>query len=164
MLEASRWPTMFNRIVKNNHFLHPEHVSLKVPNIEFDFHESVDCVQWQTVTSNLNNSFARYNKDSSMYVLGAPCCQQIQIHPKLNIKLNSTFGTFSGICPWPFSWLGFFAPILAQNNNCSFFLCPLVLHCPFGCFMVDWNPEQVRTGSVLPRETPLPYTEDIFLS
>ena len=83
-----------------------------------------------------------------MYVLGAPCCQQIQKHQKLNIKLNSTFGTFSGICPWPFSWLGFFAPILAQNNNCSFFLCPLVLHCPFWCFKVDWNPEQVRTDAL----------------
>ena len=32
-----------------------------------------------------------------MYVLGAACCQQIQIHQKLNIELNLTVGTFSGI-------------------------------------------------------------------
>ena len=32
----------------------PEHLSLKVPNIEFDFDVTVDSVQWQTVTSKLN--------------------------------------------------------------------------------------------------------------
>ena len=32
-----------------------------------------------------------------MYALGATCCQQIQIHRKLNIKLNLTLGTFSDI-------------------------------------------------------------------
>ena len=31
----------------------PEHLSLKVPSIEFDFDVSFDSVQWQTVTSNL---------------------------------------------------------------------------------------------------------------
>ena len=35
-----------------------------------------------------------------MYVLGAACCQQIQIHKKLNIELNSTLSTFSSICPF----------------------------------------------------------------
>ena len=36
-----------------------------------------------------------------MYVLGAACCQQIQMHKKPNTELNSTLSTFSGICPWP---------------------------------------------------------------
>ena len=40
-----------------------------------------------------------------MDVLGAACSQQIQLHWKLNIELNSTFGTFSGICPWPCKFL-----------------------------------------------------------
>ena len=36
-----------------------------------------------------------------MNVLGAAIYLQIQIHRKLTIKLNSTLGTFSGVCPWP---------------------------------------------------------------
>ena len=37
----------------------------------------------------------------SIYVLVTASWQQIQIHRKLNIELSSTFGTFTGICPWP---------------------------------------------------------------
>ena len=67
------------------------------------------CICWLCTVVNsyieiefdVNYSFARYNKDSSVFVLGAACCQQIQIHQKFNIKLNLTFGTFSGICPRP---------------------------------------------------------------
>ena len=36
-----------------------------------------------------------------MHVLGAACCQQIQIHPKPNIEKKSMLCTLSGICPWP---------------------------------------------------------------
>ena len=41
------------------HLFGPEHLSLKVPNIEFDFDVSVDSVQWQTVT--LKSSLRHYN-------------------------------------------------------------------------------------------------------
>ena len=34
--------------------VNPEHVSLKVPNIEFDFDGSVDCAQGRTVTLKSN--------------------------------------------------------------------------------------------------------------
>ena len=33
----------------------PEHLSLKVPNVEFDFDVSVDGIQLQTDTSKLNS-------------------------------------------------------------------------------------------------------------
>ena len=67
------------------------------------------CICWLCTVVNsyikikfdVNYSFAHYNMDSSMYVLGAVCCHHIQIHQKLNITLNSMFGTFSGIWPWP---------------------------------------------------------------
>ena len=67
------------------------------------------CICWLCTVVNsyieiefdVNYSFAPYNKDSSVFVLGAAHCQQIQIHQKFNIKLNSTFGTFSGIGPRP---------------------------------------------------------------
>ena len=36
-----------------------------------------------------------------MFVLGAAIYLQIQIHRKLTIKLNSTLGTFSTVCPCP---------------------------------------------------------------
>ena len=65
----------------------PEHLSLKVPNIEFDFDISVDSVQWQTVTSKLN--LRPYNSVQmcirckiSMY-----CVPKITLSQKFNVKL-----------------------------------------------------------------------------
>ena len=54
-----------------------------------------------------------------MYVLGAACCQQIPIHRKLFIELNSTFGTFSGICPLNLS--GFISDTSPQKSGNSRF-------------------------------------------
>ena len=87
------------------------HIPLKVPNVQFDFDACVSNCMLSTHTSKSNSALGsklwvlliacKWGVRFSMYVSGAACCQQIQIHRKLNTELNFTFGTFSGICPRP---------------------------------------------------------------